>query len=121
MSKKKHNDWRLPTLKELTTLINNEKYNPVCGLKDIVCGYYWSSTSSSTSTDFAWSVDFFDGSVSYGNKTTSNYVRCVRGGALRLQWAKTSEGVMKWDEAIAYAEKLVTETYYKSNVGCVIR
>ena len=111
--KKKHSDWRLPTFKELLTLVNEEKYNPACDLKDTIADYYWSSTVRTCFPDYAWTVNFYSGSKYFGTKDTSLYVRCVRDGKEEVQWSKGSEYEMSWNEASEYAEGLVTETYYK--------
>ena len=47
---------------------------------DTVASYYWSSTTYASYTNYAWIVDFYDGSVNYDIKTYGYYVRAVRGG-----------------------------------------
>ena len=75
-------DWRLPTRKELFSLVDGEKYNPCCKTDKLNCvsSYYWSSTTYAFNTSSAWLVNFSYGSVSNGNKSVNVYVRCVRGG-----------------------------------------
>jgi hypothetical protein len=84
-----YTDWRLPTNKELQSLVDYSRYNPAIDttyFPDAVSSFYWSSTSlycSSTYPNFtAWGVDFYYGDD--GNychvKSDSNYVRAVRGG-----------------------------------------
>ena len=77
--KKLGKGWRLPTIQELTSCINYEKHNPASGM-DFKNDYYWSSTTYVYYTDYAWLVSFGSGSVDYGGKTGSLYVRPVRGG-----------------------------------------
>jgi hypothetical protein len=77
-------DWRLPTVKELTYIINynisypgptiNTDYFP-----NTASSFYWSSTTSAYVMKNAWGVSFYLGSDSSGYKSSSYYVRAVRG------------------------------------------
>ena len=67
------NDWRVPTIEELETLLT-KKYNLSNNY------YYWSSTTNALYTVSAWGVNFYDGYTNDYYKTDSLYVRCVRGG-----------------------------------------
>jgi hypothetical protein len=78
-----HTDWRLPTVKELSTLVNFGRYDPSIDTKffpDCLWNFYWSSSTLADYPDDAWGVLFFDGYVDYGGKSYGSYVRCVRGG-----------------------------------------
>ena len=71
--------WRLPSIEELSTLVDYSKFNPATKLQDIKPSDYWSSTTNANDTDFAWGVDFYYG-YSYGDYKSHNlYVRAVRG------------------------------------------
>ena len=108
-----YNDWRLPTIEELFTLINYNKHNPACDLKDTTSSNYWNINIYVSNSSYVWSVDFTSGYISYYNKSIRLYVRCVRDGENGLEWSKTSDNIMIWEEALDYADNLVSEVYYR--------
>ncbi|MDD5434089.1 MAG: DUF1566 domain-containing protein, partial [Nitrospira sp.] len=82
--------WRLPTKEEFEALLSYceskgiskcaEYYNKI-GFKNVQSDYYWSSTSYASSTDNAWVVNIWNGSMSAINKSNNNcYVWPVRSG-----------------------------------------
>lgn len=79
-------DWRLPSRKELMSLVDYGRYypalpagHPFAVVQDL---YYWSGTSYAPSTDSAWVVGMYLGSCdNYPHKASINYyVWPVRGG-----------------------------------------
>ena len=75
--------WRLPTINELTTLIDYAQYDPALSeghpFINVQSSFYWSSTMRAYSTDYAWYVDMWNGHV-VGNylKDSSHYIWPVR-------------------------------------------
>ena len=73
--------WRLPNINELTSIMDDTKYNPsINNIFENTKSYaYWSSTSYYHET--AWSVVFYSSTTSHVHKSRPTYyVRCVRGG-----------------------------------------
>ena len=78
-----HNDWRLPTIKELKSIVEDSWYNPVINIEcfpDTVSSFHWSSTTYAYSKLYAWGVNFYYGSGSYNYKLHSYNIRAVRRG-----------------------------------------
>jgi len=48
---------------------------------NVTSNNYWSSTTYAGDSSNAWNVNFNNGNDNVNNKSNSNYVRCVRGGA----------------------------------------
>ncbi|MDD4735639.1 MAG: DUF1566 domain-containing protein [Kiritimatiellae bacterium] len=79
-----YDDWRLPNMNELLSLVAYNRYNPaipsghpfnnVSGVK------YWSSTTYPQNTTYAWCVDFLNGTIQTVAKTSTSKVWPVRGG-----------------------------------------
>jgi len=78
-----HTDWRLPTIKELLSLVDYSRYNPAINTKyflDAKSSFYWSSTTAALNEDYAWGVNFEYGHDGLETKKYSYYVRAIRGG-----------------------------------------
>ena len=91
-----HNDWRIPNVKELQSIVNygaelpavSSEFNTGCiaGCTVTSCsctqtaGFYWSSTTEPLGPSYAWSVRFADGAVDTRSKANNYNLRAVRGG-----------------------------------------
>ena len=80
-------DWRLPNVRELESLVNSEVGNQATflntqGFTGVQANGYWSSSSFAGNPAIAWFVGLSDGSVyaSSKNVTVSYYVWPVRAG-----------------------------------------
>ena len=76
--------WRLPSLFELTSLVDPSNSNPALptghGFQNVESSNYWSATTSADIPTDAWVVNLGTGSVNTSNKSNKNSVWCVRGG-----------------------------------------
>ena len=80
-----YTDWRLPTIKELTTLVDSNIPYPgptinTVYFPDTVASYYWSSTTDADYSSYAWYVYFSYGGIGSYSKSYLYYVRAVRSG-----------------------------------------
>ena len=61
-----HSDWDLPTIDELSLLVDRSRYSPAINtdfFQDIQSDWYWSKTSAAWSSASAWFVSFDCGLV----------------------------------------------------------
>ena len=77
-----YSDWFLPSIVELESIVDIKRYNPAIKkeFQNSVSSYYWSSSPSVPSSDYAWLVYFKSGYSYRSNKTGNLYVRCARAG-----------------------------------------
>lgn len=78
--KLKNKKWRLPTIKELLSIVDYSLFNPCTELPNMNSSNYWSTSSYSTHSSNAWIVDFLDGHSDNYYKGYGYYVRLVRKG-----------------------------------------
>jgi hypothetical protein len=73
-------DWRLPLVKELTSILDIRRTNPAADLQmfpGTVSALHWTATRSTTGN---WhTVEFSGGSAGLHSRLNLLYVRCVRG------------------------------------------
>lgn len=69
-------DWRVPTIIELESLIDLSRHSPAlpenCLFKEVQ-EFYWSSTTSQYDTSYAWVLYMKDGAVGVGHKPLSEF------------------------------------------------
>jgi len=92
-------DWRLPNVRELESLTDDNQSRPTIDTSffpNANTSYYWTSTTYANFLDYSWYVTFSTGIVSYATKAGYNYVRCVCGGhrgvELALGFSGTGSG-----------------------------
>ncbi|MBV5310842.1 DUF1566 domain-containing protein, partial [Chromatium okenii] len=106
------NDWRMPTVKELTGIVDYSGSYPAIDsayFPNTGDSWYWSGSPVADYWDGAWHVDFNDGNAYSHSRYGSSHVRLVRGGQsfntftdngdgtvtqtnTGLTWAKCSQG-----------------------------
>jgi len=129
-----YSDWRLPTIMELSFLVDKYRYDPSINttyFPNTVPSGYWSSTTYASYPDLAWIVDFYSGRIHNYYKSNSSYVRAVRGGQCGsfgnfvangdgtvtdtdtgLMWQQaTAPGAYTWQQALSYCENLTLAGY----------
>ena len=76
--------WRLPTIEELSSLVDPSTLNPALPTGHLFIGVqshsYWSSTISPGLSSSAFFRDLYGGNMDVGDKGVNRYWWCVRGG-----------------------------------------
>jgi hypothetical protein len=126
-------DWRMPSRKELKTIVDYGRYNPAINagyFANTAASNYWCSTTNVSNTGYAWSMNFYYGEDNYGYAKGDNfYVRAVRSGDIKghfidngdgtvtdpssgLMWQQTTApGSYTWEQALSYCENLALAGY----------
>ena len=78
-----HNDWYLPTINDLSSLLNDGQASPATwlnaqGFSNVQARGYWSSSTSASNTNRAWVVIFNGGNVGASLKSYNYWVWPVR-------------------------------------------
>jgi len=76
----KYKNFRLPTMKELQTLVDYKNYKPAIlnGFKYVESTTYWTTTPFANADDERWTVDFEKGSRSVKALYYDRHFRCVQ-------------------------------------------
>jgi hypothetical protein len=124
-----HSDWRLPSKKELMSIVDYAIPFPGPAIAGVFFpntdpSFYWSSTTCANYPGGAWGVGFTNGKIDGYYKGSTDYVRCVRGGQspgptltdhgngtvtdgrTGLTWQQAEPGSMTWGAALGYCEGL---------------
>ncbi|MBN2106604.1 MAG: DUF1566 domain-containing protein, partial [Deltaproteobacteria bacterium] len=122
-----HTDWRLPTPKELTTIVDFGESDPAIDesvFPGTASWLYWSSTTEDSNGSWAWAIGFYYGYVRDHQKTEDTYkVRAVRsGGGVPALWpvpdtGQTGSYTGTFGEDSDYS--INTPSYTKLDDGCV--
>ena len=76
-----YQDWRLPNIRELASLVELQCSNPAINLTlfpNNGVGHLWSSSPYRFYPHYAWFLDFADGIFIYGDRQYKKFVRLVR-------------------------------------------
>lgn len=78
-----HSDWRLPSRKELLSIVDSGRYDPSIDpdyFPNTPSSYFWSASPYANNSNSAWDVRFNYGDSGSNNRSYGRRVRAVRGG-----------------------------------------
>lgn len=70
--------WRVPTIKELYSLLDRSRHNPASAFPDMPSDWFWSSTSLDMRPEFTFHINFeygFDSNVQLNGRYAARLVR----------------------------------------------
>ena len=130
-----HSDWRVPTIKELASIVNLGTHGPAINTDYFpmtMSSYYWSSTTDAYRASLAWDIQFSGGNEGRNGKSTHRcYVRAVRSGqtgslhhlvvngdgtvtdtTTGIMWQQVTDGIKYWwDATFSHCEALSLAGY----------
>jgi len=77
-----YDDWYLPRIKQLKSIVDSKKYNPAIRdeFQNVQAYHYWSSSPNlSANLINVLNIDFKNGQTYKNNRRGRCYVRCIRG------------------------------------------
>ena len=127
-----YDDWRLPTAKELQTILDYGRYNPAVDTNyfNVSSSYIWTSQEYKGDSQNALYVNSYEGNTNISAKNTTFLALCVRGSELPettsdqfeisalegdeivtdtetgLIWQNGYAAYKTWQEALKYCENL---------------
>jgi hypothetical protein len=86
LSKETGREWRVPTVEELSSLLDRTRRVPASSFPNMPAIAFWSSSPYVGNASYAWFVSFNNGNVDYNFRLISFAVRLVRGAIPRNKY-----------------------------------
>lgn len=115
---KGHNDWRLPNVKELASIVKIDALNPAIdttAFPNTIADWYWSSTPYTPNPAGAWLVDFNDGRNADVLQTNDLHVRLVRSGQASATFDAITEKLVQFPNASVKVSEAANNVVLKVN------
>jgi hypothetical protein len=116
-----HNDWRLPNLNELQSIVETACHDPSINLTRFpktTVNAYWSSTDYQFSPTFVWGANFSVGQAMLDAKTATHNVRLVRGGKAFNEFDSTVPGSTSASGASSTGTGTISASFTGGGAGC---